>query len=314
MQPVWTSDLRSALIASWASTFFKSVRHAIWRSTMLFRRFCSSTKVGHHAMRISQLIEMVRSGVIHIEFHLGSNRVASGSGFMTRGLLVTNHHVFLGPPDSTVVLAWQPTQDPTSRVEIRMDYGKFAASLVTGSDRNNFDFAVLRIPELQRQGLYQFDLASPYSKRIGEQVVVLGFPFEHRNLVCHLGTISSFYLSGPASIIQLDASVNQSNSGGPLLDGESGQVIGVVTRKGTGLSRLFDELLSVFDRNVQVLSAAKGTMSMSGIDPVAAIIAGQHQMKALASEIQRSANVGIGYAFSADHVLADAVFSSDPAS
>jgi len=228
---------------------------------------------------------------------------------MTQGLLITNHHVFLGPSNSTVVLAWQPNQDPSSRTEVRMDYAKFATSLVTGSDQNNFDFAVLRLAELQQKGLYQFDLASPDSKRVGEQVVVLGFPLEHRNLVCHLGTISSFYSSGPVRVIQLDASVNQSNSGGPLIDGESAQVIGIVTRKGTGLSSLFYQLLSVFDTNVAALNAAKGMMSMSGVDPVAAIIAGQHQIKALASEIQRSANVGIGYAFSVEHVLADAALS-----
>lgn len=251
-------------------------------------------------MSIPQLIEMVRGGVIHIEFHIGDNRVASGSGFMTQGLLITNHHVFLGPRNSTVVLAWQPDQDPSSRLEVKMDYPHFAASLVTGSDQDNFDFAVLRIPELQQQGLYQFDLASPDNKRVGEQVVVLGFPFDHRNLVCHLGTISSFFSSGPVRIIQIDASVNQSNSGGPLLDGASGQVIGIVTRKGTGLSSLFDQLQAVFDTNIAALNAARGMMSMSGVDPVAAIIAGQHQMKVLASEIQRSANVGIGYAFSAE--------------
>ena len=190
-----------------------------------------------------------------------------------------------------------------------MAYAEFAACLVTGSDQKNYDFAVLRIPQLQERGLFQFSLVSPTEKKVGEPVVVLGFPLEHRNLVCHQGTISSFYPSGPANVIQLDASVNQSNSGGPLLDAETGDVIGIVTRKGTGLSRLFDELLSVFDKNVAALSAATGMIGLGPIDPVAAIIAGQHQMKALASEIQRSANVGIGYAFSIEHVLSDAAIS-----
>ena len=257
-------------------------------------------------MGIPDLVARVRSGVIHIEFHVWGKRIASGSGFMARGLLITNHHVFLGPRDSTVVLAWQPNQDPSSRKEIQMGYAQFAACLVTGSDQRNYDFAVLRIPALQQQNLFQFNLISPSGKRVGEQVVVLGFPLEHRNLVCHLGTISSFYSSGPANVIQLDASVNQSNSGGPLLDGETGQVLGIVTRKGTGLSSLFDELLSVFDKNVAALNAAKGIMDLGAVDPIAAIIAGQHQMKALANEIQRSANVGIGYAFSIEHLLADA--------
>ena len=261
-------------------------------------------------MSTPDLVEKVRSGVVHIEFHVGGNRVASGSGFMSRGLLVTNNHVFLGPGGSTVVLAWQPTQDPSSRVEVKLSYEAFASALVTGSDRNNYDFAVLKLAQLQNQGLYQFDLSPPNTRRVGDQVLVLGFPLEHRNLVCHLGAISSFYASGPVQIIQLDASVNQSNSGGPLLDAATGQVIGVVTRKGTGLSKLFDELFAVFDMNITALNAAKGMMSMSGVDPVAAIIAGQHQMKALSAEIQRSANVGIGYAFSVEHLLADTAFAN----
>lgn len=260
-------------------------------------------------MSIPDLVEKVRSGVVHIEFHFGGNRVASGSGFMSRGLLVTNHHVFLGPAGSTVVLAWQPTHDPSSRVEVELPYAEFASALITGSDQNNYDFAVLKLPQLQTQGLYQFGLSAPTASRVGDQVLVLGFPLEHRNLVCHLGAISSFYTTGPTRIIQLDASVNQSNSGGPLLDASSGQVIGVVTRKGTGLSKIFDQLFAVFDMNVSALNAAKGMMSIANVDPVAAIIAGQHQMKALSAEIQRSANVGIGYAFSVEHLMADASFA-----
>lgn len=94
-----------------------------------------------------------------------------------------------------------------------------------------------------------------------------------------------------------------------MLDSESAQVIGIITRRGTGFSHLFDGLLSVFDKNIAALNAAKGMMSMSSVDPVAAIIAGQHQMKPLANEIQRSATVGIGYAFSVEHVLADTALS-----
>lgn len=260
-------------------------------------------------MSIPDLVARVRSGVIHIEFQKDGKRVASGSGFMTRNLLVTNHHVYLGPSDTNVVLAWQPNQDSSSRREVQMSYAEFAACLVAGSDQHNYDFAVLRIPTLQQNNLFQFDLISPSVKRVGEQVVVLGFPLEHRNLVCHLGTISSFYTSGPANVIQLDASVNQSNSGGPLLDVETGQVLGIVTRKGTGLSNMFDELLFAFDKSVTTLSASTDMIGLGSVDPIAALIAVQQQMKVLASEILRSANVGIGYALSVEHLLSDAVMS-----
>ena len=48
--------------------------------------------------------------------------------------------------------------------------------------------------------------------------------------------------SNGVDIIQLDASVNSSNSGGPLIHPESGDVFGIITRKATGLTDMFDEL------------------------------------------------------------------------
>lgn len=54
--------------------------------------------------------------------------------------------------------------------------------------------------------------------------------------------ISSFYAQNGVDVIQLDAGVNPSNSDEPLLDLASGRVISIVTRKGTGLTRAFDEL------------------------------------------------------------------------
>jgi S1-C subfamily serine protease len=117
--------------------------------------------------------------------------------------------------------------------------------------------------------------------------------------------ISSFYTSGIAKIIQLDASVNAGNSGGPLIDPNAGAVIGMVTRKATGLSQLFHQLRGSIKNNIAVAEAAAagGGISIGGIDPVRALIASQNQMMMTMDEIERQANVGIGYAFSAEHLL-----------
>jgi S1-C subfamily serine protease len=143
--------------------------------------------------------------VIHIEFQHKGNRVGSGSGFLSNGYLVTNCHVYLGPEYSEVILACQPSQDPSSRVQLEMSYKDFSDSLVSASDENNFDFAILKIEELNKQGFGQLEMAVPTDSKIGDGVMILGFPLEHRNLVCHMGTISSFYKSGRVNVIQLDA-------------------------------------------------------------------------------------------------------------
>lgn len=261
-------------------------------------------------MTFAPLIRTVRSGVVHIEFRRQGQRIASGSGFLSKGLLITNNHLFRGPPDCTVALGIQPTQDPRSREEVIIPYQTFARALVSGSDERNFDFAILRLPELQAEARHNFELRAPTDVSIGDPVLVLGFPLEHRNLVCHAGAISSLYSSGPTNVIQLDASVNQSNSGGPLVDPSNGNVLGIVTRKATGLSGLFDQILAAFDQNISALNGVKGHMNISGFDPAMPMIHAQHQMKALSQEIQRSANVGIGYAFSSEHVLSNAGYSA----
>ena len=196
-------------------------------------------------------------------------------------------------------------RDPKESVVL--PYADFAKRLVTGSDRNSYDFAVLRIPETIRSNDFQFTLRSPTTKKIGEPVALIGFPLEHLNLTCHAGIISSFYRSGVAEIVQVDASVNAGNSGGPLIDPETGDVLGIVTRKGTGLTKLFNELRQSLNNNIQQLKAGAGGISMTigGIDPIQAAVVSQHQMLAVLDEIERQANVGIGYAMSSDHLLAE---------
>jgi S1-C subfamily serine protease len=188
----------------------------------------------------------------------------------------------------------------------------FAAKLVTGSQEQSYDYAVLKMPDLVRQSDHQFTLEHPGCRRIGDEIALLGFPLEHDNLTCHRGVISSFYKSGIASVIQIDASVNAGNSGGPLIDPETGAVFGIVTRKATGLSQLFKELRESIRRNLGVAQSAAGGISIGGVDPVQAFIASQHQMMATMNEIERQANVGIGYAFSSEHLLAESCMQAAP--
>lgn len=260
-------------------------------------------------MSLSTIVEKVRKGVIHIEYFSNNKKnekIASGSGFMTHNFLVTNFHVFKSVQDSWVVLSSHPNpnDDRNNRTQVEMSYADFKQCLRDSSDDNHNDYAILEIPRLLVElDLYQFELLPPKSKKIGEPIALLGFPFEQQNLVCHSGTISSFYKKGDTNVIQIDASVNNSNSGGPLIDCETGEVLGIITRKGTGLSDMFDKLVSCFDQNIAFLDSRSGGVFISGIDPLKAFVDAQQQMKSLAKEIKRSANVGIGYAFSIDPVI-----------
>ena len=71
-----------------------------------------------------------------------------------------------------------------------------------------------------------------------------------------------------------------------------------MTRKATGLTQQFDGLIASFENNIRVLKSTGGvSMSIGGVNPIEALIATQAQLGQVAAEIQRSANVGVGYAY-----------------
>ena len=89
------------------------------------------------------------------------------------------------------------------------------------------------------------------------------------------------------------------------MDASTGAAFGVVTRRATGLTRIFGELRRAIRKNYQLSLHAQDTILLGGFDHVQGFIAGQNQILATLDEIERQANVGIGYAVSSEHVLGD---------
>jgi S1-C subfamily serine protease len=259
-------------------------------------------------MSLADTTANVHSGLFKIAFANSNNqKIGGGSAFLVNGYLVTNNHVYAKHRSSHRVGIRRDDMAPKQFTTFSSE--AFASRLVTGSDEQSYDYAVLKVPEIVRPTDHAFTLEAPLLRRIGDPVALLGFPLEHDNLTCHQGIISSFYQSGVAHVIQIDASVNAGNSGGPLIDPETGVAFGIVTRKATGLSKLFDQLRNTLNGNIAVAQNAAGMMNMGGLDVGKALIASQHQMLATLNEIERQANVGIGYAFSAEHILADSCWT-----
>lgn len=254
----------------------------------------------------ADLFEKVRSGVFHIEHFVGERVVASGTGFLSRGLFLTNNHVFSGPDGAMVRLSSQPTSAISSRRSIDIPSWKWIECLRTGSPESNYDFAVLKLSMLDADDAHQFELRAPTKSRIGDPVALLGFPFGHGNLACHVGIVSSFIERNGVNVIQLDASVNVSNSGGPLIDLASGCVIGIVTRKAHGFTQQLEELKKIASANKEMADKLQlGPKPSAGISMGHAARESYDAQVKLIQELERSANVGIGYAFSIEHVLED---------
>ena len=162
-----------------------------------------------------------------------------GSGVIidaAAGYVVTNQHV-IGNADE---------------ITVRLHDGRSVQAEVIGSDPNA-DIAVIKIPA---QGLTAIHLGNSDRLRVGDFVVAIGNPFGLGQTVT-LGIVSALGRSGLGiedyeDFIQTDASINQGNSGGALVN-LRGELIGVNTaivgpsggNVGIGLTSGFSEKLHV---------------------------------------------------------------------
>lgn len=268
---------------------------------------------------LSKLIEEIKSGVAQINFYDAGEKLGSGSGFLCRDKLITNNHVFYPNgnifKEASVGIRFGDTPFE-SNDPILTNYEVLKSFINVGSTEDNLDYLVIDLDEslkniqhikidkefvnLDRR--YKFELGSHLELKEGEQILIMGFPFGYKNLTSHIGYVSSIYDSGKANIIQLDASTNNGNSGGPVVDLKSKKAVGYVTRKQTGLAEQFDDLIKSFDSNLENLDKLKGTIRWGTLDLMDIFSATQRQMKNISINLKRSANTGIGFAFSCENL------------
>ncbi|WP_454853811.1 S1C family serine protease [Promicromonospora soli] len=134
-----------------------------------------------------------------------------GSGVIIDGShVVTNGHVVVG----------------ASTVELLLEDGRSVSGRVLGADERN-DIAVVKA---DFGGTPAAAIGSSAALQIGQPVIAVGSPLGLTGSVT-AGVVSAVERSSgnyPGPMIQTDASINQGNSGGPLVD-LRGQVVGINT-------------------------------------------------------------------------------------
>jgi S1-C subfamily serine protease len=159
----------------------------------------SGTTTASAAQRVLPSVVQVRAGS------------RGGSGVIIDGShVVTNGHVVVG----------------ASTVELLLEDGRSVSGRVLGADERN-DIAVV---EADFGGTPAAAIGSSAALQIGQPVIAVGSPLGLTGSVT-AGVVSAVDRSSgnyPGPMIQTDASINQGNSGGPLVD-LRGQVVGINT-------------------------------------------------------------------------------------
>lgn len=174
-----------------------------------FNRINSRATQENRACNFERSIQNAKKSVVKI---VGDNSVGSGFLVTSDGYVVTNQHVVLGETSPHVVF----------------DDGRSYLGKVIGTDKI-IDLAVIKI--VDNAEFQPVEWGNSDSLTQGSNVYALGYPWANE-LKGEMSVTQGVYSAkrksddGVVELIQTDASLNQGNSGGPLIN-SCGQVVGI---------------------------------------------------------------------------------------
>jgi len=138
-----------------------------------------------------------------------------GSGFLynDRGDLITNGHVVVG----------------ANQVKVKTSDARELTGTVIGISPD-IDVAVVRVPELA--GTQPLSLDGGHRGELGDEVLAIGSPLGYQNtvttgIISGVGRALDIEPYAYKDMYQISAPIAPGNSGGPLVDRETGSVIGI---------------------------------------------------------------------------------------
>ena len=199
-------------------------------STSFHNQSVRPVSAGTEAMKPAEIYEKNVPAIVGIYnestssgynvFGQRSTIASSGTGFIisSDGEILTNHHVVAGAQTLTVTLH---------------DGAQYPAT-VLGYEAES-DIALIKI---DASGLPTVTLGESSSLAVGDEVVAIGNPLGELTYSLTVGYVSAKERAvntdgTPINMMQLDATINSGNSGGPLFD-ICGNVVGIISAKYSG--------------------------------------------------------------------------------
>lgn len=165
-------------------------------------------------LNLKSIIRKAEKNVMQIEGQ-DEDTTITGSGFLynEKGDIITNAHVVKN----------------ADIIHVRTSNARVYPAVVVGISEET-DIAIIRVPQMANQS--PIPIEKKIKADIGDEVIALGSPHGFQNTVT-LGIISgterNFSVDGYdyENVYQISAQITHGNSGGPLIDRETGKVIGI---------------------------------------------------------------------------------------
>jgi hypothetical protein len=178
----------------------------------------------------------------------------------------------------------------------RLSLHDFSERIITSYDQEITGFSLLSIADLAFENIPSLEMAVNRHVYIGQAVALLGYQYDNHSLTIKSGILSTVIHRNNNRYLQFDGSTIWGNSGSPLIDVKTNEVLGIIGYKLDRKNRSYEKMIEISNSNIKMLEKAQGEFEVSGVDPIQVLIAWQKQILQLAGEIYKASGSGIGVA------------------
>lgn len=226
------------------------------------------------------------------------------TGFKVGKSLITSEHAFYIPKARKVEIAFVAEDANTVTAIARVPYREFVRDMRIGVMNNHADYAIFNIDIPDFEHIPGLTLSERRTISIGQQVAMLAFCGGSANLALRTGIVASLFANKEGvRYMQFDGLTCYGNSGAPLIDLETMQVIGIISRRNTPAIKAYQKLQEIIAANLEELRKVENVVRFGDMDPVQVLIANQNQLKNLVSNIYRYTSTGTSQAVMLDQIL-----------
>ncbi len=247
-----------------------------------------------------------QSSVCQLNFYSSAGiKLISMSGFkMNDHFLITDDYILKIYKASEVCIRFLKNDGYTENASVRISMSELKQRIIRNIDDNTKSpFAAINIDFDEFKDIPSLKFKKSNSVDIGQPVAVLGYQLEQDNLAIKQGIVSSAFIDNSGlKHFQVDASIKQGNSGSPLINAETGEVIGIIGHKLATITQSHKRMKQIINNNLAILKKSQGKFNVEDIDPIQVLIANQNQIKHISNEIYKTANMSIGYALDIKYV------------
>jgi hypothetical protein len=236
----------------------------------------------------------------------------TASGFKAGNFIITDDFSYKGHEFGEVQIFFVENDGATVRARVTISFEEYSHRILNAAIDDPQGFSVIRADFDEFESIPSLKLSSNPRREMGEHVAILGFRYDHYNLSIMPGVISSIFHQNSHRYLEVDATVRQGYAGGPLINPETMEVMGIIGYRLASLHRAYTKMMKIINDNLKSLKDVEGKFTIQDIDPIQVLIANQNQIKHMANQHFKSTDLRTGIAHDIDH-LVDYLHEMQPA-